>query len=200
MSEVEKLAKLVHQKHYTHLIFDLDETLTQLNLPWHKWVRMISERLSPEAAESFQKALSDPHLAWGTMLNSHIKDYDEFLSVLLIASEEFESTYFAHTPHHELVQYVQELAEQGIHCTLWTSNMRSTAEKALLELGLLDDFDQLITRDDVTFNKPDTEGWQHIRDIVPKDECLFIGDSDNDKLAAKSLGIAYYPITFFKTK
>jgi HAD superfamily hydrolase (TIGR01509 family) len=114
------------------------------------------------------------------------------LPALLEASEEFESTYFAHTPHDELVQAVHELAKNGKTLYLWTGNMRSTADRALTEIGIHHLFKQIISREDVRQTKPHPEGWQLLEQGIARSEYLFVGDSGNDKGAAEALGIDYF--------
>lgn len=198
MTEVETLLKTVDDKGYTHLIFDLDATLTLLNLPWGEWVRLIAERLPEDQAASFQRILDDDGAGWQEVANEHVERYDGFLPALITASEEFESTYFAHTPYDELVQGVHILAEQGKVLYAWSANMRSTIERALMELGIRQHFARVVSRDDVRLAKPHPEGWELLEDSTPREQFLFVGDSSNDSRAAQALGIDYFEIAHFK--
>ncbi|MGB4800319.1 MAG: HAD family hydrolase [Candidatus Saccharimonadales bacterium] len=198
MTEVEKLIHIITAGKYTHVIFDLDETLTRLDLPWDRWIHMIESRLSPPAAASFAQSIRKPSAAWGKLLNEHTERYEEFLPVLLEQSERFESAYFGHTPYHELIQAVHILAGEGRVLYAWSANMRSTIERAMVELGIRQYFTKIVAREDVRFTKPHPEGWQLLADATPRERFLFVGDSSNDELAAKALGITYYAIQFFK--
>ena len=197
MTEVEKLLHQIDARGYTHVIFDLDATLTLLNLPWNEWVEMIARRLPDEQAASFRKVSSQPGMAWGRYTNEHVEKYETFLPALLEASEEFERTYFAHTPYDELAGAVHTLAGQGKTLYAWSANMRTTVERALLELGIHQHFTKIVTRNDVRLAKPHPEGWSMLDDGTPKDRYLFVGDSSNDEGAARALGIEYFEITFF---
>ncbi len=198
MTEVEKLLKTVDERGYTHLIFDLDATLTLLNLPWGEWVEMIAQRVPEDQAVSFRRIFEHDGGGWQQIANEHVARYDTFLPALIEASEEFESTYFAHTPHDELVQAVHTLTEQGKTLYAWSGNMRSTIERALMELGIRQHFTKLVGREDVRLAKPHPEGWQLLEDGTPREQFLFVGDSSNDAGAAKTLGIDYFEITHFK--
>jgi HAD superfamily hydrolase (TIGR01509 family) len=198
MTEVEKLLQTVDERAYTHLIFDLDATLTLLNLPWAEWVEMITKRLPPDQAASFRHILDDDGSGWQQVANEHVEQYDTFLAALIEASEEFESTYFAHTPYDELAQAVHRLAGQGKTLYAWSANMRSTVERALMELGIRQHFTKLVAREDVRLAKPHPEGWQLLEDGTPRRQYLFVGDSSNDAGAAHALGIDYFEITYFK--
>ncbi|QQS20235.1 HAD family hydrolase [Candidatus Saccharibacteria bacterium] len=198
MTEVEKLLKTIDERGYTHIIFDLDATLTLLNLPWREWVDLIAQRLPPDQADSFRRITEDDGSSWQQIANEHVERYETFLPALIEASEEFESMYFAHTPYDELVRAVHELAEQGKVMYAWSANMRSTIERALLELGIRHHFNKLVTREDVRLAKPHPEGWMLLDDSTPREQFLFVGDSSNDAGAAQSLGIDFFEITYFK--
>ena len=197
MTEVEQLLSTIEKKGYTHIIFDLDATLTLLNLPWDKWIELVAKRLPAEAADSFRKVANEPGSTWSQRSNDHVERYDNFLEALVEASEEFESTYFAHTPYDELVQGVHALAEQGKTLYAWSANTRPTVEHALLELGIRHHFSKVITRNDVRFAKPHPEGWSLLGGGTPRAQYLFVGDSSNDEGAAEALELDYYEITFF---
>ena len=117
MTEVEQLLSTIEKKGYTHIIFDLDATLTLLNLPWDKWIELVAKRLPAEAADSFRKVANEPGSTWSQRSNDHVERYEGFLEALVEASEEFESTYFAHTPYDELVPV------SYTHLTLPTSDL-----------------------------------------------------------------------------
>lgn len=197
--EVESLLELVRQKHYHNLIFDLDETLTRLDLPWEEWIGQVTGSLPAEAAKKLEQLLEVEGAPWGEVVNEQIvKDsvfYDRFIKIC----QDFESKYFAHTPYDDLVKALPRLKEEGCDLFLWTSNTRQTAERALMEMGILQLFTQLLTREDVKLGKPHGEGWkQFVFANENPDTCLMIGDSQNDALAAQAGSIAYYKISFFK--
>lgn len=48
--------------------------------------------------------------------------------------------------------------------------MRSTIERALMELGIRQHFVRLVTREDVRLAKPHPEGWQLIEDGTPSEQ------------------------------
>jgi HAD superfamily hydrolase (TIGR01509 family) len=198
-SEVTDLLKLIDEKHYTKLIFDLDETVTRLDVPWEEWKRAVVAALPPDSGADLDRLLSVRGLAWGEIVNDFIAKHPGFYEKFLAASDAFEAKHFAHTPYAELVQALHGLKERGCTLFLWTSNMRQTAERALLELGVYELFERLVTREDVAQGKPDGEGWKYIKqpDEAP-DAFLFIGDSSNDAKAAQAANVAYFKINYFK--
>lgn len=200
MTEVDKLLAMIDDSSYTHLIFDLDATLTLLDLPWDKWVELVAKYLPAAQAESFREINTRPGLSWSTFTNQYVETYDGFLDALIAGSEEFESTYFAHTPYDELTQSIHGLAGRDKILSVWSANTRPTVERALLELGIQHYFDRVVTRNDVRLAKPDPEGWRLLDDGTPKPEYLFVGDSSNDENAAKAIGLDYYEVSFFHSR
>ena len=56
-NEVDSLLKTIHQKQYRNLIFDLDETLTRLDLPWDEWIEQVTASLPAGAAKKLEELL-----------------------------------------------------------------------------------------------------------------------------------------------
>jgi HAD superfamily hydrolase (TIGR01549 family) len=199
MNEVTSLAHLVHEKQYRNLIFDLDETLTRLDLPWQEWIKKVTASLPADAAKKLKQLLEIEGAPWGEVINEQIVKDPDFYNQFIKISQDFESKYFAHTPYDDLVNILPELKKEGCDLFLWTSNTRQTAKQALTEMDILHLFTQLLTREDVQLGKPHAEGWQRFTfSGQDRAACLMIGDSQNDALAAKAGGVDYYKISFFK--
>jgi len=198
-NEVDSLLKLVRRKHYRNLIFDLDETLTRLDLPWDEWIEQVTASLPTDRAKKLEELLKIDGAPWGEVVNEQIIKDPDFYEQFIKICQDFESKYFAHTPYGKLVKALPALKEEGCNLFLWTSNTRQTAERALTEMGTLQFFSQLLTREDVKLGKPHAEGWK-LFTFASQDpaSCLMIGDSQNDALAAEAGGISYYKISFFK--
>ena len=197
--EVESLIELVRQKQYQNLIFDLDETLTRLDLPWEKWIEQVTASLPPDMAEKLEQLLAIDGAPWGEVVNEQITQDTDFYNQFIKICQDFEAKHFAHTPYHDLIKALPQFKEQGCKLFLWTSNTRQTAERALVELGVRQLFTQLLTREDTRLGKPHVEGWSQFP-FSSQDTglSLMIGDSQNDALAAQARGVAYYKISFFK--
>ncbi|MHA2503812.1 MAG: HAD family hydrolase [Candidatus Kariarchaeaceae archaeon] len=74
-----------------------------------------------------------------------------------------------------------------------TSKLKETTEKALLHNGIEDMFSVVITSPDVSSPKPSPEGILLLckrLNISPSKDIVYIGDRQNDMLAAKRAGIA----------
>jgi len=197
--EVAQLVALVRRKGYRNLIFDLDETLTQLDVPWDEWIDQVVGALPPAAAKKLTALLAIDGAPWGMVVNEQIMQDQAFYDQFIKICQDFEAKYLAHTPYDALVKALPELKTNGAQLFLWTSNTRQTAERALTELGVLPLFSKLATREDAKLGKPDAAAWRSFG--LADNElstCLMIGDSQSDELAADAVGIDFYKITFFK--
>lgn len=195
-SEVETLLELIKSRGYTRLIFDMDCTITRLELPWREHYKQIVQKLLPDIAKSFLTSLRDPSQSWGQTYNTHIDMSAEFEEIISKESPVFEASNLKHRPYDELIEMIKSLPASITYC-LWSSNARDTTSRILKELDL-NRVDVVVSRDDVRYLKPHPEGWALIDNGTPKSQYLFIGDSSNDRLVAEAIGIDYYPIRFFR--
>lgn len=190
---------LVQDKGYRNLIFDLDWTLTKLDVPWPKWTKQIADSLPQEVSEKLKAMLAIEGSAWGEVINEYLQNNHGFYKKYIAICQEFEKAHFAHTPYQALIEVLPTLKEQGANLYVWTSNTRATAEHALRDTNVLHLFSQLLTREDVILGKPNAEGWTHFPFAANPETCLMIGDSKNDELVAKATGMDYFNVTFFAT-
>lgn len=75
--------------------------------------------------------------------------------------------------------------------------MRKTIEPILKKEGLQERFKTIVSASDTLFYKPDTSSIEKMITGNKKD-WLMVGDSENDKLAAKALGIDFFLVDYFK--
>jgi HAD superfamily hydrolase (TIGR01549 family) len=198
-TEVDTLVNLIKDKRKTNLIFDFDETLTFLDLPWDEWINDVTNILPKEKQLEFKRILEKEGSSWGIYINKVITEDNDFFDKLLQISLQFEAKHFKHTPYQELINVLPELREMGCSLYLWTNNTRPTVDKALIELGVLDLFTKIVTKEDTKLNKPNKRGWELIKkDSEPLVTYLFVGDSLNDKKAAELANIDYFKINYFK--
>lgn len=189
----------VKQGGYRAVIFDLDETLARVEVPWEEWNRWLVEDfpdddLKPLFRETFARERYVP----GTVLNQQLArvDMKEFIRR---ATEYEEAHYQGHTPNERLAALVPQLSNAGLRFYLWTNNTRPTAERILEEMGIAEHFQGLVTRTEVEYTKPSSDGWRHIHDgLRPLSEYLFVGDGENDRLVAEAIGIDFFYIGHFR--
>jgi phosphoglycolate phosphatase-like HAD superfamily hydrolase len=178
-----------------HLIFDFDETLFTLLLPWEKYIKELTQKLldfDPTLAEFSQgKILNDVE-------NEAVRRWGEpAMQIRRTYSEQFESTFLTGAEEHsELTAFVKD-NHKHFECSIWTSNMRTTIMPILQKNALDQCFKKIVTKSDVSFTKPNPEGFESIFDssTQKKTEYLMIGDSQNDRGAAQNAEIDFFHVT-----
>lgn len=178
------------------LIFDLDETILWLRLPWQSYVRNIEEKLTSVNAEILKK-YRDGGMSLSELQNAYVKTDDSMLTFLKKYNEEFESQLERYDPNTQLIEFIKHDATHILY--LWSSNCRKTVEKTLEAEGILHNFEKLVTRTDVSYIKPDPEGFYQLYKKGNRlQDYLFIGDSKADRIAAENADIDFFEINYFK--
>ena len=92
--------------------------------------------------------------------------------------------------------------QDGFKVALATMSHLTEASKVIEILGIRDQLDFILTRDDVDRGKPDPEIYIKAKDLLgfEKDECLVIEDSVNGIRAAQNAGIRVFAVTNSVTK
>jgi phosphoglycolate phosphatase len=87
---------------------------------------------------------------------------------------------------------------RGFATAIWTNNARELTVPALARLGLADELDLVVTRDDMRALKPDPDGWRVIAEHFAKREgacdprhAVVVGDSWVDGVAAAKAGVPF---------
>ncbi len=179
-----------------HIIFDLDETLFELVLPWSDWENDIEQQLKsidPEILDEYKKGTIDLN----GLQNAYVSKYPQTLDLLIQHNVNFETKNLSGaTPNLDLINFIKNSTELDFY--IWTSNTRAVAEKVLAENQILPKFKKIVTRDDVALLKPEIEGfWKIYKNDQPKSEYLFVGDSNSDRIAAKDVGIDFFLVDYF---
>lgn len=87
----------------------------------------------------------------------------------------------------------------GFATAIWTNNARELTLPALARLGLADELDLVVTRDDMRALKPDPDGWRVIsehfgklaKEVGDPREAVVVGDSWVDGVAAAKAGVSF---------
>ena len=189
-----KLDEYLKNHPKTHLVFDFDETIATLVLPWSKLKEKLDvefRKISPEVEKRCK--------TWDwSEYNTTIKKYGpDVRSAINNLYQEFETKYFKELkPNLGLIEFIRNNHSKYVFY-IWTNNRRSTMEKALKVLKLDKYFEKLLTASDVILYKPDPIGFTQIYDpSIKKDKYLMVGDSEGDKTAAKNAGIDFYQVNF----
>jgi phosphoglycolate phosphatase-like HAD superfamily hydrolase len=186
---VKNLRGYLGEKSKRCLIFDFDETIFTLELPWEVYFAELRERLyelDPSLAEvdGMAKCENEAVRRLGEQAIALKNEYSAF----------FEREYLAVvTEHTDLTDFIRNERENYTFF-LWSSNMRSTIEPELARTKLLPLFAKLVCKDSVSLIKPDPEGFSLIFDELNfrREEYLMIGNSHHDQAAAEAAGIDFF--------
>ncbi len=90
---------------------------------------------------------------------------------------------------HELLQHIRAAGMKLGVCT----NRGDGARDLLRQIGIYEDFDVIVTADDVKNHKPDPEGLLQALDNigVPAERAVMVGDTTADIGAGKNAGVAF---------
>jgi len=177
------------------LIFDFDETLVHLILPWKEFkikLQSVLEKLDPNIIIDVQKNMV-------LSANEFVKrNGDKGRKIILNLFGEFESSQLKFYPQNiDLFDFIKN-NNSKYSFYIWSSNMTATIRQVLQKFAYIKFFKKIIGRDSVIFTKPESEGFYKIYDpkTQHKKDYLLIGDSNHDKNASQKAGIDYFKIQF----
>lgn len=190
---IQKLAKLCRVK--TNIVFDFDKTIAQMEIDWSGWHDGVSKIYDQYEKDHGYVKGKDPHRYYNSLALKHgdklIKEIQKFVS------DYEQDNIKGFTPFPDLVELIKCNKHNVLH--IYSSNARRTVENGLRELGILDSFTQIITRDDVNLIKPNPEGFFLLKDFSEtKDDYLMVGDSNGDEEVARSTGVEFLKCTYFE--
>jgi HAD superfamily hydrolase (TIGR01549 family) len=177
------------------LIFDFDETLVHLILPWKEFknkLHAVLGKLDPDIKLDVRKSMV-------LYINEFVKrNGGEGRKIVLKLFEEFELSQLQSYPQNrDLFDFIKN-NNSKYSFYIWSSNMTVTITHLLQKLAYIKFFKKIIGRDSVIFTKPEPDGFSKIYDpkTQHKKDYLLIGDSDHDKNASQKAGIDYFKIQF----
>ncbi len=179
------------------LIFDLDETILELLLPWDIWfdnLRTLILEKDPEMWRAYDGTDRSIHQL---MNNFAKKQGKEVKSKITAMSTKFEKHHLKGTRNNdELIGFIKK-HKDDYKMYVWSSNTDEVVYKVLEEVGLLPHFDTIVTQTKVRYIKPDPDGFSLIHDGESDiKEYLFIGDSKSDEGVAAALGMDFFKVKF----
>lgn len=186
----------------THLIFDLDETICWLILPWDRWEEKIKEKLITLDKTIYQEYTTGK-ISLSELQNKYVSKFPPTEQLFLKNNTWFETTFTTKVfPNPLLLKFLKKPQNsQKYMYYLWSSNTKKTVTTMLQKYNLSHHFKKIITRNDVALIKPHQEGFTLIKDKnIPFTNYLFIGDSKSDRQAAKAVGIDFFKVTYFNNK
>jgi len=189
---VEEILQKIKNEGIEIVIFDFDNTICDLVIDWDKWDHAIGEVL-----RKYDSSYSN-HLE-GKPVNNDQNDFIEkygkpINEELKIAIQNAELSYSTGcSPLDRIVELIKQL--DNVELWIWSSNGEETVRKYLKELQIEYKFTQFITRTNVDFIKPSNDGFQkYKRSDLSIEDYLMIGNSANDREAAKNVGLTYIDV------
>lgn len=188
---------MMNLKAKKHLIFDFDRTLDTLIIDWSGsrsgWLDL-AQKLTGQPDLKIED--DNPYLF-------QVRLIEQWGQPAVDAFQEFTRTYerenyAGHEPNMLLVNFIRSNVDK-YQFYLWTNNDSETIAPALRELGLVNLFSGIISRDVVNKPKPDPEGFSQI--MIPAtthEDYLLIGDSINDQLGAANAKIDFIDVIDFE--
>lgn len=173
---------------YKVVIFDLDGTLVRLNLDWaglkQALARLYEDRHgTPRSFHPLVPALVEVEATHGRA--EKLVFYD------LIEHWENAAARKETTPLEARITLLRDCERLGKKIAIFTQNFKSTAQIIADRFDFTRSIDFIVGKREVAREKPNPEGlvtiMQHFE--VSSDECLFIGDSDNDRGAGSAARI-----------
>ena len=191
------------------LVFDMDGTLTELTLPLED---MRQDTKSYYIERGFPARLLEP--ADG-ISSSTVKAKEYFLSHGLKLSEweQMEAEVDRILSQHEgfaaanailienALDIVGRIRQTGMLTAILTNNGRSSVDKIMQQIPLVDYFDIIQTRHESPQPKPNPDGLLKIalQLGVNPDEIVYVGDALIDATAAKRAGIEFWGVSTGET-
>ena len=181
-----------------YLIFDLDGTIAKLNMDWNGYRRTFWNMIA-----SFDKPLSieiafAPKTSFrlgNEAIRRHGKKAKQIINDFV---EKWETTHLpGYTPNPDLINFIK--TQKQYEYFLWSNQSRKAIEDLLVKEGLKECFKLILTRDNLTYVKPDPQGFDLIfKTGTNKKDYLLIGDLWADRQAAKAAGIDFFLEKYFK--
>ena len=184
------------------LLFDLDGTLFNLDVPWGQ----IKEDIAEDYQNQFQQSLPNEKNFY-SMFNfiksqQGIPVYNRYLKFLEsqehigVLKHTSEPLWLANTGLYRIANYIRFDTFYGIV----SSNFHNNILEVLKPYGLQERFKIIIGRDDVVEMKPNPEGLNQVLvayNLEPS-QVLFIGDLPSDEEAAQRADISFLYVDKFQ--
>jgi HAD superfamily hydrolase (TIGR01549 family) len=185
MSLAEDVANFLAAAEFSLAIFDMDNTLIDLNLDWMP----LKDRLAELHEEIHGEPRDFSKLATG--LEGVRADYgDEGFQPFsdLIGEWEVDAARNNAVERPDRTQILKDLKAEGKSTAIFTGNCRTSAEVALQRFDLLELVDFIVGREDVPHQKPDPSGLLLILDHFGVDpvDTIYFGDADADREAGEA--------------
>lgn len=194
MVNTPSLVEFLNQAKFSVAIFDLDNTLIDLNVEWGPlkvFLKKKHEEMfgTPRDFTRLMVGLEDVQKEYG-------QDKYEFFSNL-IGQWEIKAARTRAVERKNQTNILRQLRQAGKNIAIFTGNYRESAEIALKRFGLLQSVDVIVGRCESPKLKPDPSGLQVILAHfgIPPEDAVYVGDADVDRAAGEAAGIRTYLVS-----
>ncbi len=184
------------------VIFDMDGTLTESSTLLANSINYVRSKLNLErlSKDIIIEQINNP--------DCNMAEFFYNLNEIEPIHEEWFSYYYSnnHDKEQELfngvVDMLKRLKQKDIKLAIATNAYKESAIETLTYLKIIDYFDEIVGFNDVKEGKPSPLMLNKIVSTLNKkpSDVIFIGDSNRDKLAAKSANIEFIGVDFRYTK
>ena len=173
------------------ILFDLDGTLVNTIESNYNTYRAMAENRGLDFL-SFEDFIS---------FGGNFRNLEESAGIQNITEKEFISTYSQfldqEQPFHDTLEVLQKMKADGFKTGIATTASWGRIHPVLDKFGLNGFFDHIVSTMDSMKHKPDPHSLITLAENlgVKCDECVYIGDSISDVLAAKAAGMVSIGLT-----
>jgi phosphoglycolate phosphatase-like HAD superfamily hydrolase len=176
------------------LVFDLDGTIVKLTAEWHALKTVLSNRFH----ERFGKVCEFKSIS--SCLEEIVRrDDEEELNRNFDLIRKYELDNIEDTePVDEIIYFIKHLSSfgisQDIKIAVFSLNTRETILRSLRLVGLSNEVDIIVGREDVRSWKPHPDGLLIIQEYfgVTSRDMIYFGDMKKDLIAGKNAAIDAY--------
>ncbi|MBU1118021.1 HAD family hydrolase [Patescibacteria group bacterium] len=192
------LEKYVVDNKKSFLIFDFDKTMFELIINWEQYFENVETDLifkDRQLYRDYQKGV----VSWCNMQNLYIERYGKVMRDQICLNNKISEVKLFQKAiiNKPLIDLINKIS--NVSMFIWSSNTKELIEMVLKKNHILKKFYLIVSRNDLYYLKPNPEGFKKIHQTsIPLNKYLFIGDSQNDAQAAKSIGIDFYEIDYFR--
>ncbi|NHJ32432.1 MAG: HAD-IA family hydrolase [Asgard group archaeon] len=180
------------------IIFDFDNTLVKSNINFPA-MKISMARAAKKHGLDFGNDEDIPHRYTAGNIIDQVEEFDKKNDTQLVVElwemvEKYERMGMENiTIAEDVLQMLKYLKDKGISASILTNNAKKPTLEVLERYNILDYFDLVIAREDVSRMKPDKEGLEIIVNKLKlnPDKVIFVGDSWVDGVAAVKAKIRF---------
>ena len=180
--------------HKCYVVFDFDGTLVDLDIDWSGWESGL--QLIYKKFENTYDTLTFTDRY--SIYNEMIEKYDDPIwQEIIDFATGYEKTHFK--GYTENLNAIDAIVNGiGISCHVLSANTHILLDPIFSQLGIKDQIQTVIGREDLQYEKPNPEGLLEIMGMNSNlNEWLMIGDQESDEQTAQNAGIDFAYVASF---